>query len=85
MLKVYSEGLDSFEAWSGAVSLWNEIQDSDLVNDFEMLLEECYPDGITETQINDILWFDGEWVRECLGMKSEEEEEWHEDLCQGRF
>ena len=40
-----------------------------------MLIEELYPDGIDETQLNDILWFKSEWVYEMLGISEEEEEE----------
>lgn len=43
--------------------------------EFEALIEELYPDGIDETQLNDILWFDSEWVFECLGINEEEDED----------
>ena len=32
-----------------------------------------YPEGMTETQLNDLLWFDSESVYEWLGIRSEEQ------------
>ena len=67
--------LSDYSAWSGAVDTWQKIQDEDKVDDLERLLEECYPDGLTMTELNDILWFESEWVFENLGIKDEEEDE----------
>ena len=39
-----------------------------------------YPDGITATQINDILWFDGEEVLKYLGLGDEEDEKIDESI-----
>ena len=38
-------------------------------NSLENILEELYPDGMTETELNDLLWFDSESVYEWLGAK----------------
>lgn len=78
MLKVMCEFSD-YKPWCGAVETYERIQKEDKLDDLEMLLEECYPEGITMTQINDILWFDSEWVYEQLGMSQEEEEEEEEE------
>ena len=74
MLKIITT-LDDYNAWSGAVETFNTIRDNNMLDDFEFLIEECYPDGITQTQLNDILWFDGEWVLEQLGLNDNESEE----------
>lgn len=74
MLKVISD-FDSYRPWSGAVENYQELERLGLLGAFESLLEECYPEGISETGINDILWFDFEWVRESLGIEDEEEED----------
>ena len=37
------------------------------------LINELYPDGIDATTLNDILWFDSDWILESLGVKEEEE------------
>jgi hypothetical protein len=42
--------------------------------DFENLIEELYPDGLTDTALNDLLWFDSEFIFESLGINEEEEE-----------
>ena len=64
-----------YRPWSGAVETYDRIEREGKLDDLEMLLEECYPEGITMTQINDILWFDDEWIYEQLGMQEEEKEE----------
>lgn len=71
--------LSDYSAWQGAVDTWQKIQDEDKVDDLERYLEELYPDGLTMTELNDILWFDGEQVLEDLGIKDEDEDEEDED------
>lgn len=39
------------------------------------LIEELYPDGIGRTELNDIMWFDSDWIFETLGISEDEEEE----------
>ena len=74
-MKLYRElDLTRFEPWSGAVDTYNRIYNEDKLNELESLLEDLYPEGIEETQLNDILWFDSEWVYECLGISEDEEE-----------
>ena len=75
MLIVEERGLSEFKAWSGAVETKERIIEAGFEEEFERLIDECYPEGITSTQLNDILWFDSEWVYESLGMTEEEEEE----------
>jgi hypothetical protein len=72
-MKLYNETrLTDFQAWSGAVDTKNTIIDNDKMEDFEALIDELYPDGLSETQLNDLLWFDSEWVFESLGIEIEE-------------
>lgn len=73
-MKTYNETkLVDFQAWSGAVDTKNTIIDHDKQTDFEYLIEELYPDGLSETQLNDLLWFDSEWVFEQLGIEINEQ------------
>ena len=73
-MKVYSEiSLESFEAWSGAVNTLDRIRNADKCNVLEAILEEEYPDGLSETALNDILWFESDWCYEICGMRSESE------------
>ena len=65
--------LRNFETWSGATETKNLILDAGLEEEFEGLIEELYPNGLTDTELNDILWFDADWILENLGIKEEEE------------
>lgn len=74
-----NQTLDNFNAWSGAVDTKERILDENKGDIFEDLIEELYPDGLTETQLNDILWFERDWIFENLGISDEEEEEGEEE------
>lgn len=65
--------LNTFEAWSGAVNTLDRIRANNLCDQLEAQLEELYPDGMTETELNDLLWFDDEMIYEMLGLKTAEE------------
>ena len=84
--------LYNFDAWSGAVDTKEEILRQGYDEEFIALIEELYPDGIDETGLNDLLWFESTWIYETLGMddpyadddeeedeEEEEEEEEEED------
>lgn len=75
-MKVFDE-MDWYDiyrtAWSGARDTVEKIEDEGKGDEFVSLIEELYPEGIDRTSLNDILWFDDEWVFESLGIKEEEE------------
>ena len=78
-MKIYKdESLRGFEWWSGAVAtadrIWEE-QGSEGFDQLEAILEDLYPDGIDETDLNDLLWFDADTVYEWLGIEDEEDED----------
>ena len=75
----YEFDLASFNAWSGAVDTKNRIIEEGKEKEFENLMEECYPEGMTETQMNDLLWFEDDWIFEQLGISDEDENEDEED------
>ena len=60
--------LESFKAWSGGVETLENIIKAGKVDMLESLLEECYT-SLTDTQLNDILWFDSDWLYEQLDME----------------
>ena len=69
-MKITSEiSLKSFKAWSGAKDTLNKLIELDKCDELEFILDDLYPDGLTDTQLNDILWFDDEWVYETLGIE----------------
>ena len=71
MTITYELDLNRFEAWSGAKDTLERIQREGKCAELENVLEELYPDGRTETELNDLLWFDSESVYEWLGIRSE--------------
>ena len=60
--------LRDFNAWMGAVDTKNIIIKNDKEDDFNFLIEELFEDGLTETELNDLLWFDDEYILEQLGI-----------------
>jgi hypothetical protein len=78
--------LNEFEPWSGAVSTWDLIVEADKVDALDFMLEDLYPEGITSTELNDLLWFESGWILDVLKIsgtvskeKSETEEETKEE------
>lgn len=74
-MKNYNENatLRNFDAWSGAVDTKETILEHGKGDEFDSLIEELYPDGLSETALNDILWFECDWCFELLGIQVEEE------------
>lgn len=72
-MKVTNDNLSvrNFDAWSGARDTKDLIIGNNKVDEFDFLIEELYPDGLTETQLNDILWFEEDWICETLGIDNE--------------
>ena len=75
-MKTFNENttLVNFDAWSGAVDTKERIIQEGKADEFDNLIEELYPDGLSETQLNDILWFEEDWLFEMLGISDEEED-----------
>ena len=73
-MKIYSEmNLSEFEAWSGATDTLDRIISEGKCDDLEAILEDLYPEGMDETELNDLLWFEPEEVFRWLGIKTEDE------------
>ena len=62
-----------FNAWYGAKKTKKIILDAGLEEKFEMLIDEYYPNGISDTKLNLMLWYNADWILEKLGIKEEEE------------
>lgn len=83
-IRIYRESdLTDFEFWSGAKDTVKYLTDDEL-RQMAFILEDTYPEGMTETQINDIFWFEDDWIAEMLGYDSFEAlmEERDEDASQ---
>tara|TARA_R110000824_G_scaffold295448_1_gene483826 strand:- start:339 stop:557 length:219 start_codon:yes stop_codon:yes gene_type:complete len=72
-MKIINDSLTlrNFDAWSGAKDTKQLILDNNKEDDFEFMMEDLYPDGMTDTQLNDILWFETDWICETLGIDNE--------------
>jgi len=57
--------LRNFNFWSGAKE--HEFNNKEL-NSIESELECLYPEGLTEAQVNDLFWFEEDFLCECIGL-----------------
>ena len=67
--------LDRFIPWSGAIETLERVKEEGKLDQLEATLEDLYPDGITETALNDLLWFEEELVFDLLEIEDEEPED----------
>ena len=71
-MKTHTETtLRNFNAWSGAKDTKELILENRKEDEFDTLIEELYPDGLSEGMLNDILWFEEEWICEMLNIDNE--------------
>ena len=70
MMTVSKElNLKDFEAWSGGKDTLNRLIELNKVEEVENLINECFNNEIiTETKLNDFLWFETYYIAEYLGM-----------------
>ena len=72
-MKIYTEtSLNNFEFWSGARdrAKYLTYKDFDII---ESLLGDLYPEGVEDTTINDLFWFEEDTIAEWLGYTDFEE------------
>ncbi len=82
-MKVTIEFSD-FTPWSGAVDTWNKINDAGLLDQFETELETMYENGVSNAQLNDLLWFDSDWCLELVGLNEEDYDDEENDEEEGK-
>lgn len=86
-MKVYKEitSLYDFEPWSGAVDTYNKLIEAGKAEEFVDQLEQVFAgQDVSDTDINDFLWFEPEECFKLVGLdkngnEKEEEEEEDED------
>ena len=61
--------LRNFNAWGRAIEIKNLILDEGLEEEFEEIINEGYPNGLSAAELNDLLWIDRDWVLEILGIE----------------
>ena len=66
-----TQTLLTFDAWSGAVETKETIIENRKSQHFDQLIEDIFPDGLTDTELNDILWFETDWVYKELRIREE--------------
>jgi hypothetical protein len=72
-MKIYSEkSLRDFEFWAGAADRVKYLTEQEL-DTIEAILEDAYPEGMSETAVNDLFWFDDDTIAEWLGYSDFEE------------
>lgn len=55
--------------WSGAINTLNSIVEADKEDEFMQLLEEAFCGDIpTDTEVNDFIWFETDFIFEHLGL-----------------
>lgn len=77
-MKIYEEkNASDISFWSGACDNFEILQNMGLLEEFDALCEELFEGEASETQINDFLWFEWDYICECLGI--EEDKNIYED------
>lgn len=71
--------LEDYTPWGGASETWDRISDEGKIEELDNLLEDVYPDGIGLTELNDLLWFEQDWIFEQLAITESDEDEEEED------
>jgi hypothetical protein len=66
-MKLYKEeSIRNFDFWSGAKDTAKYLTEDEL-DTIEEMLEELFPDGMDETELNDFFWFESDTIAEWLG------------------
>ena len=69
---IYSEitpyEMADFRAWEGAKSTLETVIEAEKIDELAAFVNEIFCDGAEDTQINDFLWLDAEFIFEHLGI-----------------
>lgn len=94
-MKYYVEtSLENFEAWSGGRDTLDVLIEKDLCDTVEACLVDVLGEYPTDTEINDMLWFETDAIAEWCGFSSwealengeeEDEEEVEEEEAENNF
>ena len=58
-----------------ATGYYQEIVDAGKLDQLKDIVSELYPDSIDATTLNDLIWFEYDFLKEVLGMEQDVEEE----------
>lgn len=69
-MKVYSDFYEFSDltenCWRGAIQTLDTVSENNKKSELMDLLEEVFYDGIELSELNDFLWFDSDYIFECL-------------------
>lgn len=77
--KIYTDGFGNYQPWSGAVETWENLDKFDKLDALESYLDEAYYNdelgegALSETELNDLLWFEPEHIYEVVGLYYDED------------
>ena len=72
-MKIFrEERLTNFEFWGGAKDTVKHLNYNELET-IENILEDVYPEGMDETELNDFFWFEADTIAEWLEYDSFDE------------
>ena len=77
--KIYTDGFGNYQPWSGAVDTWENLDKFDKLDALEAYLDEMYYNdelgegALSETELNDMLWFEPEQIYEAVGLYYDED------------
>ena len=70
-MKIVKEiSIDQFQGWNGADDIIDKIIKEGKVDEFDAFIEELYPNGISERELNAMLVYENDWIYEILGIKN---------------
>lgn len=73
-MKLYTDFIH-YQSWGGARDTYALIDMHDKLDELDSLITDLYPNGLSMTHLNDILWFDSEWVLSSLGIEVDDNDE----------
>nr|DAH95441.1 MAG TPA: hypothetical protein [Caudoviricetes sp.] len=62
-------------SWGQAIEVLDEIRKWGREDDLIDYLEDCFPEGADEVELNDLLAYDWKWVYRQIGMPIDDDEE----------
>lgn len=62
-----------FQPWQGGKATYDVIMAEGKDAEMDAMLDEMYPDGLTDNELNDLLWFDSDDIFEYLGINANPE------------
>ena len=88
-MKIYSDtSIKDFDFWQGGYDVASAFTDDEM-DAIETELEIEYPDGISETELNDLFWHDPDYVANLAGYScfenvkkglTSDDEEWADEI-----